>query len=74
MRGVAQGEAKNLMNFKRTLTELGILRDLLEQRLHEEDTPINPVQVNNALSEISKALNLWIGGAKYLTTEESTHG
>ena len=70
LRGMTRTHAKQPLNFKQALTQLGILRDLLELRLHEENTPINPVKINEILSGIADSLNRWIGSNKYLAAAE----
>jgi hypothetical protein len=74
LRNVGSSEPAKQLPYKKALTQLGILRDLLEQRLQDEQVPVNPVQVNSVLSDISSSLNTWIGGAKYLPNEESKDG
>lgn len=51
------------------LAQLGVLRDLLEKKLHKANTSINASQINNILSSISDDLNAWIGESKYLLPE-----
>ena len=51
------------------LAQLGVLRDLLEKKLHKTNTSINPSQINSILSSISDDLNVWIGENKYLLPE-----
>lgn len=74
LRNVGSTEPLRQLPYKKALTQLGILRDLLEQRLQDELTSVNPVQINSVLSDISSSLNTWIGGAKYLPHEESRDG
>jgi hypothetical protein len=54
------------LDFAQILTQLSILRELLERKLNEEKVVVNPVQVNTVLSSISDQLNSWIGKQKYL--------
>lgn len=74
MREVTPADQKPVISYRKALPQLGILRDLLEERLHNEQTAVNPVQINSVLSELSVSLNSWIGSAKYLPPEESGNG
>lgn len=49
---------------KRMLTQLGILRDLLERGI-QGDATVSPIQVNNTLSQIADSLNAFIGRLKF---------
>lgn len=53
------------IEFRQILTQLVILRDVLEQKLHTTETDVNPVQANAVLSIVSDQLNHWIGGATF---------
>jgi hypothetical protein len=56
------------INFREILTQLSILRELLERKVFQQNTEVNPVQVNSQLSQISDQLNRWIGEEKYVVT------
>lgn len=71
LRKVGASEPTRQLPYKKALTQLGILSDLLEERLQDDQTAVNPVQINSVLSDISSSLNSWIGSAKYLPSEES---
>lgn len=58
-----QSKALDLQEIR---TQLSILRDHLELKLHQPKTVVSPVQVNAVLSEIALQLNHWIGTAQYL--------
>ncbi|HLL75459.1 MAG TPA: hypothetical protein VK421_09335 [Pyrinomonadaceae bacterium] len=62
------------IDFKEVLTQLSILRELLERKIYQHQTEINPVLMNSQLSQISDELNRWIGEEKYLVTERGDHG
>lgn len=62
------------IDFRDALTQLAILRDLLENKLHKRETAINPAQVNNVLSGISDQLNQWLGTAKYSAISGDSNG
>lgn len=53
------------------LAQLGVLRDLLEKKLHESDTEINPSKVNGILSSIADELHAWIGENKFALAERT---
>lgn len=46
------------------LTNLSVLRDLLEQRLSDDATEVDTAKVNAELSRIGDRLSHWIGGRK----------
>jgi len=52
-------------NFARMITQLAILRELLEQKVYKQDAEVNPVQVNTQLSKISDQLSRLLGEEKY---------
>jgi hypothetical protein len=51
------------------LAQLGVLRDLLENKLHKPDTAVNPSKINGVLSSISDELHAWIGENKFALAE-----
>lgn len=52
-------------NISSMLGQLGVLRDLLEKKLHKTSTSVNSSQVNKILSTIADELHEWIGVHKY---------
>ena len=60
-----QPASETKTNFARMITQLTILRELLEQKVYRQDTEINPVQVNTQLSKISDQLSRLLGEEKY---------
>ena len=52
------------------LSQLDILRDLLEKKLHDPEEPVNPVLTNSVLTEISNKLNASSVNAKYDVARE----
>jgi hypothetical protein len=54
------------IKFTDILTQLSVLREVLEQKVQRGDvSDLNPVQANSVLSKIADQLNHWIGGTKY---------
>jgi hypothetical protein len=53
------------IRLKEILTQLVILRDVLEQKVHASETEISPVQANTVLSNISDQLNHWVASARF---------
>jgi len=53
------------IQFTDVLTQLSVLRELLEQKVQSDAPDLNPVQANSVLSRISDQLNHWIGDSKY---------
>ncbi len=51
--------------FTKMLTQLSIIRDLLEQKMFQAETEINPVAINSQLSKISDQLNRLLGEEKF---------
>jgi len=49
------------------LSQLSLMRELLEQKVNKQQAEINPAQVNTQLSEISDRLNRLLGEEKYLS-------
>lgn len=61
----------NISGITSDLSHLGIIRDLLEQKIEDKNTKISTARVNNILSTIADELNVWIGENKYQLTENS---
>lgn len=57
------------LNFSEMLTNLHVLRDLLERKNADSAVKFDQVRVVNVLSDLSDELNGWIGSAKYLLPE-----
>jgi len=53
------------------LAQLGVLRDLLEKKLHKPDTTVNPSKINGILSSISDELHAWVGENKFSLAERT---
>ena len=53
------------------LAQLGVLRDLLEKKLHKPDTAFNPSKINSILSSIADELHAWIGENKFSLAENT---
>lgn len=53
------------------LAQLGVLRDLLERKIHKASTQISQSQVNKTLSGIADDLNAWIGSNRFHTQERN---
>lgn len=56
----------------KVLSQVRILKDVLERKLHDEETTSKQVfQMNKTLSDISDILNAWIGKRKYIPEEKN---
>lgn len=55
------------LNFPEMLTQLSILREVLELKIYKQETEVDPVQVNSQLANISDQLSHVLGEEKYLT-------
>ncbi len=65
-------DGREPFDFRDTLTQLAILRELLEQKAHDSSSEIDAVQANSVLSKVSDGLNHWVGSAKYIVREAKT--
>ena len=59
------------IQFTDILTQLSVLREVLEQKVQGDPSDLNSVKANSVLSKISDQLNHWIGDTKYTPTVAS---
>jgi|GEM_PF-3319682 len=57
---------------KNTLTQLEVLRELLEEKVADSSKEVDPLRVNRILSQISAALHEWLGKSKFKGSEGGT--
>lgn len=60
----------HINNSKEMLTQLSVLRDLLERKLQDKNVKVHTPKVNKILSAISDDLHVWIGNNKYIPPGE----
>lgn len=60
-----------IKGIKNILAQLDVLRDLLEKKLHKQNTAFNQSQVNKVLSSIADELHAWIGENKFSLAENT---
>jgi len=59
--------------FQEIVTQMSMLREMLEQSLNQKTSDLRPAHVNGILSRISDQLNAWIGKNRYVAKEGASN-